>query len=166
MKVLLIALCFLFSFPTVAQQNVNNDKFHEFDFWLGEWDVYNKGDDTIRAESYIQTVIDSFAIQENYAVLGSPYKGKSFNKYNPQLDRWEQFWVDNGGLSLFLTGGLDEKGSMVLGSEGVNSKGQKTWNQISWTLLDDGSVNQIWLAKTADGDWLTLFDGIYKKKGG
>lgn len=62
----LICTALLFCFVQLsAQQSTPIEKFHEFDFWLGEWDVYNKGDDSIRAESFIQTVIDSFAIQEN-----------------------------------------------------------------------------------------------------
>ena len=164
MRFTLFLACLITFSAVFGQTNPQPEKFHEFDFWLGEWYVYNKGDDTIRAESIIQSVIDSFAIQENYQVLGNPYQGKSFNKYNPQKDQWEQFWVDNSGLSLFITGGLDEKGRMVMGNETIDSVGHKTWNEISWELLPDNSVNQIWKTKVEGGAWRILFDGIYRRK--
>jgi hypothetical protein len=166
LRSLLLIITTLFIFTSVQSQNaVDKSKFHEFDFWLGEWDVYVKTDlENKIAESYIQSVIDSFAIQENYSVIGGPYQGKSFNKYNPQLDRWEQFWVDNGGLSLFITGGLNSEGKMILASETKDDLGIITINQISWQFLKNGQVNQIWKSKVGDAEWAVLFDGIYKRK--
>ncbi len=159
----LLVLCFAIPVPLIGQSNLAQ-KIHEFDFWLGEWNVYNKGDDTIRAYSHIESIIDSLAIQENYQVLKGKFKGKSFNKYNPVLDQWEQFWVDNSGTSLFITGGLDNNGRMVLGNEQLNTDGKRTWNEISWKLLEDGTVNQIWRTKKEGEEWQIVFDGIYKRK--
>ena len=38
----------------------------------------------------------------------SDYAGKSYNVYNPDLKRWEQFWVDNVGGMIHFYGGLKD----------------------------------------------------------
>jgi len=70
------------------------------------------------------------ALLENYNALGSAYKGKSLNKYNPKSGKWEQFWVDNSGLSLYLSGSFSN-GSMILDDVG-NEAGNKEYNRIVW----------------------------------
>lgn len=166
MKIIFVITILMLSsqFNLKAQITDTKEKYHEFDFWLGEWDVYNKGEETIQAHSLIESVIDSFAIQENYRVIGGSFKGKSFNKFNPQTSQWEQFWVDNGGLSLLIKGGLDDKGRMVMGNENIDSTGTITKNEISWELLNNGNVNQIWRTKIDNAEWTIVFDGVYKRR--
>jgi hypothetical protein len=39
------------------------------------------------------------------------HAGKSYNTFNPNLKRWEQFWVDNGAGMIHFYGGL--KGNVM-----------------------------------------------------
>jgi len=39
---------------------------------------------------------------------GNPYAGKSYNTYNAALKRWEQYWADNSGGTIFFYGGLKD----------------------------------------------------------
>jgi hypothetical protein len=115
MRKTLIFLLFISSFRLLAQQPDKELKalYHQFDFWLGKWDVYKYGTDVLAGKSHIESIIDSVGIQENYTVVKGAYTGKSLNKYNPDKKRWEQYWIDNSGLTLFLAGGLID-GKMVL----------------------------------------------------
>jgi len=76
--VLLIILSLTYS--SHAQQSPSDPElkaeYHHFDFWLGEWDVYANGTENLL--------------------------GKSLNTYNKSTGKWEQYWIDNGGLVLKL----------------------------------------------------------------
>ncbi|MEO0898021.1 MAG: hypothetical protein AAFY71_16550 [Bacteroidota bacterium] len=147
---MLMGIGFLF-----AQQSISpKASFHEFDFWLGEWNVYKFDTDTLVGYSRIETIIDSVAILENYRTSKGSYQGKSINKFDPQTGKWDQFWVDNSGLTLKIQGELVD-GNMVLGNTG---------NRITWSPLEGNRVRQKWEAKQADGSWKVVFDGEYRKK--
>ena len=135
--------------------------YHQFDFWLGNWDVYKFGTDTIAGKSRIEQIIDGVGIIENYITKGK-YEGKSLNKYNPAKQRWEQYWIDNSGLTLFLTGGF-VNGKMILSDE-ISGDSKQGINQIVWEKLQNGNVRQTWnLSKNGGKTWTILFDGEYKK---
>lgn len=147
--ILILSLC-----STLVFGQKTNEHFHDFDFWLGEWNVYKFGTDTLVGKSQIQSIIDSVGIMENYKSTQSLYQGKSLNKYDPQLKKWDQFWVDNGGLTLRIQGGLVD-GSMVMGNE---------TNEITWTPLEGDRVRQTWkIRKAKDAAWKKAFDGEYKR---
>jgi len=146
-----------------AQDSIpfNQQKFSEFSFWVGEWDVYKYGTDTIVGKSSIKSIVDGKGLSEHYSSLAYPYHGTSLNKYNPVNGRWEQFWVDNSGLSLFIHGGIEE-GKMILGNEVVRS-GKKILNRITWTPMENNEVCQCWDQSYDEGkNWKNVFDGHYK----
>lgn len=173
MKKTIIAL-FLFS-STISFSQINlcqNPHVHDFDFWLGKWDVYNLANNQLVGDSYIQTINDSCAIQEHYSNQKANYAGTSINKYNFENKQWEQYWVDNGGLTLHLIGNLQGK-NMVLEGASVQTNttvldGQEiktTLNKITWHNNADGTVRQHWQTSNDNGKtWQTSFDGLYKRK--
>ncbi|HEV7780542.1 MAG TPA: tetratricopeptide repeat protein [Chitinophagaceae bacterium] len=65
----------------------------EFDFWVGEWDVYNPGN-LLVGHSLIQKIAGECVILENWTGLrGGTYEGKSVNFYDPAKEKWQQFWM-------------------------------------------------------------------------
>lgn len=163
---LIFLTLFLFSTTQMMSQNdAKTDliaKFGEFNFWIGDWNVYKFGTDTIVGLSKIESILNSTAIRETYESTRGKYKGTSLNKYNPRTKIWEQFWIDNGGLSLLIQGGIVD-GKMVLANVEENEKG-KTHNRITWTPNADKTVRQEW-EQSADGEvWKKVFDGHYKPK--
>ncbi len=164
---LIFSLFLVLCLGSNSMAQVQNDSLvalsHQFDFWLGEWDVYKTQTDTIVGDSFIESINDSTAIQEHYKAVGSPYKGTSLNKYNFLSGQWEQYWIDNGGLTLHLSGGLID-GKMVLENEMVYPQGKVT-NRITWSYDDTSdTVRQVW-EQGPDGETLqVVFDGTYKRK--
>ena len=164
-KTIHIFLFLLAAQQIMAQQPNTNVKkmYHQFDFWLGHWDVYIFGTDTLVGESHIQTIIDSVGILENYTTKSGHYSGKSLNKYNPEKQRWEQYWIDNSGLTLFLTGGM-EKNKMIL-TDLEYGDPEKGLNKIVWEKLDKDRVRQTWSVSKDNGKtWKVVFDGEYRRK--
>ncbi len=145
-----------------AQGSMLKTKYHQFDFWLGKWDVYKFGTDTIVGKSHIESIIDSVGVLENYSVVKGKYVGKSLNKFNPNKKRWEQYWIDNSGLTLFLSGNLID-GKMVM-DDAEMGDAKAGLNQIVWEKMKNGSVRQTWNMSNDNGKtWTVLFDGEYKK---
>ncbi|MGH9591957.1 MAG: hypothetical protein ACRD5L_02620, partial [Bryobacteraceae bacterium] len=81
-------------------------EFRQFDYWVGDWDVTSTNDGIARGTSHISREMNGCVIWENWTSVGGPFFGKSYNTYNPNLQRWEQYWVDNGAGVAFFTGHL------------------------------------------------------------
>lgn len=162
-QLIIITGCLLFFVGLgLAQDQQATEKFKEFNFWEGDWKVYKTGTDSIVGKSKIKAILKNMAIRENYKVHKGEYKGTSLNKYNQNKGKWEQFWVDNTGLTLHLEGGL-QGNKMVM--ETAKGSGGSVIDKISWENKSDGTVRQIWTqSKDNKQTWKTLFDGTYVKE--
>lgn len=154
----------------VTAQNQGNPcdqpKLHEFDFWIGDWNVYKYGTDTLIGYNTITPVAGGCALQENWRSAIGPSVGTSLNKYAFSLQKWQQMWVDNSGQTLQLSGQYMD-GKMVMSNEQISRDGtRKINNRISWINMPDASIRQLWEQSTDDGQsWTVVFDGWYKMKG-
>lgn len=141
-----------------AQCNCCAEANRQFDFWIGDWEVFNPNG-KMAGTNTIQVAQDSCVLVEHWKSFNGKSTGTSFNYYNASDSTWNQTWVDNQGGSLNLKGRWNGT-SMVL-EENTNG----TINRISWTPQKDGSVRQFWeLRKAGEDTWKPLFDGIYKRK--
>ncbi len=137
-------------------------EIHDFDFWIGDWEVTAKG--KVAGYNRIEPILGGRVLQENYTTPGA-YAGHSFNLYNAPAKRWEQYWVDVTGLSLHLTGGLNETGAMVLQGDRVQPDGSTVTDRITWTPNADGTVRQHWeVSEDGGATWSTAFDGLYSPR--
>ncbi len=145
-----------------AQQTAPCDgaPHRQFDFWIGEWDVYLP-DGRVAGSNSIQPKLGGCVLHERWTSAGS-HAGESFNIRGP--DGWHQSWVDNGGLLLLLDGGLVGK-AMVMTGTTKDAAGRSVLNRITWTPISADSVRQHWEVSTNAGtDWSTAFDGMYVRK--
>ena len=130
--------------------------FRDFDFWVGEWDVYGPKGKPV-GHSRIEKILGDCVISEHWQGQGGT-DGRSHNMFDSARDRWTQFWVDNGGNALLLHGGLKD-GAMLLQSDDGTQR-------ITWTPQADGRVRQHWESSKDGGQtWTTAFDGWYQKTG-
>lgn len=136
---------------------------HQFDFWVGKWDVYPKSKPGKKvAESLIESLYDGCGIRENWMPLKGG-KGGSLNAYDPIKKQWRQFWTDASGSSALFTGGWNGQAMVI---EGVwpqpGHPGQIT--RITYTARKDGSVEQAGQSSDDGGkSWQKSFDLIYRK---
>lgn len=137
---------------------------HQFDFWIGEWDVTTP-DGKPAGSSRIEQIANGAGLLENWTGYPVPSggNGKSLNAYNQAKKQWQQFWVGGGGGVLELAGGLIDGNMVMTGEHAV--RGRHLTERITWTPNPDGSVRQHW-EQSADGGktWTTAFDGLYRKK--
>ncbi|MHA7871258.1 MAG: tetratricopeptide repeat protein [Hyphococcus sp.] len=143
-----------------------DEEYRHFDFWLGQWDVTGAGASAPTAKSSITAHHGGCAVLEQYEVNSGAYTGMSINFYDNVRDVWHQSWMANNGAPIYLEGGLNEDGAMVLSDEGLAiSEASGSINRVTWTPNDDGSVRQFWEVSSDGGEtWSTAFDGLYVRK--
>jgi hypothetical protein len=175
-KIALVVSCF--ATATLAQEQAvespeppgpvceSTKAFNDFDFWLGEWDVYSNDDSRqLQGSNSITKHHKNCLIMENWTnVQGGT--GRSMNYFDPVEDQWRQLWVA-GGYSIDYTGGLDESGSMVLnGKINYYKTGKSHAFRGMWTPNADGSVRQFFEQQDPENQqWAVWFDGLYINKG-
>jgi hypothetical protein len=130
-------------------------EFHQLDFWVGRWDVYPTGKDTLVAHSLIEKVYGC-GIRENWMPF-SNQPGGSLSVYVPGEKHWEQFWIDSGGSRAFFTGGWNGSAMVISGKWGGPLV------RMSYAKNADGSVRQWGEQSTDDGKtWAPNFDFTYR----
>ncbi len=138
-------------------------EFHQFDFWIGDWDVTNpQGKPAGR--NRIEAIVGGCAISEDWTGAGGT-NGKSHSAWDARNKRWNQYWVDTDGTVLYLSGEFKD-GRMVLGGDQVDpATGKRSPQRVTWTPNKDGSVRQLWEGSDDGGTtWATVFDGLYRKR--
>jgi hypothetical protein len=137
---------------------------HEFDFWLGDWDVVTP-DGKPAGTNRVESVSGGRGLLENWVAhpAAGGGNGKSLNCYNAAKQQWQQFWVGSGGGVLELAGGFADGKMVLTGTHRVG--GRNFTERISWRLNPDGTVRQYW-EQSPDGGktWNPIFEGIYRRK--
>lgn len=137
----------------------------QFDFWVGEWDVYPTGTDKLVAKSRIERLHDGCVIREQWMPIGRG-GGSSLNNYDPNARRWRQTWVDSSNARVEFEGGM-EGGAMVLSGfwKDVNGPGQDGTIRMRYTREKDGAVRQLGEVSTDGGrSWSPSFDFTYRPR--
>jgi len=158
-----LLLCFLLPFFYYGQGvPCSSIEFDQFDFWLGEWEVYDTNG-VIVGESKISKQYNNCLLLEEWKSTAQN-RGTSYNYFNPQDNSWNQLWIDNQGGVLELKG-VFEGNQMLLESKPFKRQNSFVINQIRWVNQDNGTIAQIWEIYTSEKKLVsTLFHGIYKRK--
>ena len=146
--------------PPAPGERCKQPEFHQFDFWLGEWDVTSQGKPA--GHSHIEAILLNCAVSENWSGTQGG-NGKSYNSYDPLTKHWQQFWVSEQANTLLLRGGLQGASMVMVGEHPSPQDGKPQQERITWTPNADGSVRQLWEQSNDSGKtWAVAFDGLYR----
>ena len=148
--------------PTVLPCEAD-DRFREFDFWVGEWDVHG-ADGTLQGENTIRSEQAGCVLIENWrGVQGST--GMSINYLDKRTNEWVQIWHAASGYLIDIRGGLTDDGMLLRGTIHYIANGQTAPFRGLWTPLPDGRVRQYFEQSSDDGEtWQPWFEGFYSRK--
>jgi tetratricopeptide (TPR) repeat protein len=137
----------------------------QFDFWIGEWRVVQTGTDAPQVgTSRIELVHNGCVILENWTSARSPYAGQSFNIYNTDLKRWEQYWVDNAGGTIFFHGGLNQNVMDYWTDDVPQADGRKLRRHLQFFNIDAKTVRQFSQGSNDGGKtWFVEYDFTYHR---
>ena len=170
-KGLLFFLTLIMAFYMGAQKTpcTTDPVYRQFDFWIGEWDVYAKNGKEA-GDSRIDLILDSCIILENWKSAnvsqGVYYAGKSFNTYNSTSKQWQQTWVDNvGGSTEFLEGHFENNKMTFQTKPFQFSKDTVAVRRLTFYNLDVNKVRQHGeISKDGGRTWSTEYDLEYRRK--
>jgi len=151
--------------PAPMPRDCHGAENGQFDFWVGDWNVYEWGKED-NGEEPAHNVVTKFyegcTVREEYTTPGG-YSGTSLNFYDRFDGHWHQTWIDSSGTPLYLVGGLED-GKMVLSDDPQDARPR---SRITWAAQPDGSVRQTWeLSRDQGATWEVVFDGRYVRAGG
>ena len=144
---------------SAAQPNSDREVYRQFDFWIGDWDVFDGkgrkvGSNTITKDQ------KGFLLTEKWSNTDGG-TGTSINYYDPSEQKWKQTWVDAGGNIVHYSGGL-RSGKMSFDGRLTRPNGEVFACRVSYTQNKDGSVRQLIEHSNTDGrTWIIYFDGRY-----
>ncbi len=138
--------------------------FRQFDFWVGEWDVYNNANGNLAGRNRIESRENGCVLVENWT-SSSGGTGMSMNFYDSLTENWRQVWIASA-YSIDILGGLNQEGAMVLEGQIHNYRSSKSFDfRGTWTPNDDGTVRQFFEQKNPEsGEWQVWFDGRYQPR--
>lgn len=167
-------LALLFAAPALAQSRppppppyrCDGAAHRAFDFWLGRWDAYITGSDTLAGRSQIEAVDAGCVITEQWtSVAGPAFSGRSLNAFDATTGKWVQVWMDSGGEITRYEGG-PVQGGMVLTAPDEAKPGRpgKAHLRMTFHANADGTVRQLGERSTDGGNvWATAYDFTYRK---
>ena len=140
----------------------NRPEAHQFDFWIGEWDVLVNGKPA--GINRIEKILNGCVLQENWTSAGG-VEGKSWNWYDIGDGKWHQLWLAaQGPPALRLSGGFADN---VMKYEGTSlgPGGATRMNRLQFFKLSDDGIRQLW-EQSSDGGktWTAVFDGEYRRR--
>lgn len=131
----------------------------QFDFWIGEWDVFNLLGQKA-GTSVIQQVAEGCGVLENWtSTLGGT--GKSINFFDPATVKWYQYWIGANGEPHRYEG-IYKDGAMRFEGE---SQAGNVRTRLTFFNLDANTVRQLAERSTDEGKtWTTTFDFKYVRR--
>jgi hypothetical protein len=88
--------------------------YHEFDFWIGNWDVRGPAGG-FSGTNVVKSRLDGCVVEENWTSAGVGF-GRSLNFYDAAANTWSQMWVASSGCGngVIIIEGTVENGVMTM----------------------------------------------------
>jgi hypothetical protein len=144
--------------------------YHQFDFWLGDWRVYDGVTGQLVATDHIELQFAGCVVQQTLSFVTDMYRrpgvayrlaGASTSRFDGQ--QWLQLWVDNQWGAIIMKGAPTKEAAMVLDTV-IPSRGRDV--RLIWKLEPGGVVRILQdVADTGSGKWEQYGDLIYRRAG-
>ena len=140
-----------FSKPTFC----SGPEYRQFDFWVGDWDVFDAGKTEVVARARVDRILDGCVLREDYERVNGGLHGQSLSLYDASRKIWHQSWATNRGELLTIEGKLTDGEMVLAGAERAADGAEKlvrgAWKPINGsvqetavTSLDGGKTWQLW----------------------
>jgi len=161
--------CLAFAFSALAARAqppapppCASSEYHQFDFWLGRWDVFRADTRQLVAHSLIEKLYGGCAVRENWMPLVGG-GGGSLNAYRATEHRWRQVWIDSMNNFNSYAGAI-QHGVMVMKGISHAASGSAAPEKMTFEPRPDGSVIQTGFRSVGKGaSWTISYRFIYRR---
>lgn len=137
--------------------------FHQQDFTIGDWDVYEGTTKT--AEVKLEKALKECAIRETWtSVDGTSVNGLGLFMYSRLLKSWGYFWVADNGWTTAFTGAMQQPDRMLYATEAPLPSGGRRLRRWTLALQSDGSVQELSVGSNDGKAWTTDYELIWRKR--
>lgn len=158
----LAVILFLFTRSVFGQAGTSlcsAPEYHQLDFWIGDWDVFEAGSAKPVAHVSVDRILDGCALHEHYEDTDG-HRGQSFSTYDAGRKQWRQSWYTNRGKSLELVG-QKENDVIALAGTDYDSSPQSLVRGV-WKPLN-GTVQETAVTSDDNGKtWKPWFDLAFR----
>lgn len=154
--------------PILTAPACETPQHHQFDFWLGEWQVFDAATNQLVAFDRIEKLYEGCIVQQSmnfvtdlYRRPGATYRlaGISVNRYDGEA--WMEMWADNQWGAIALRGAPEAGAAMVLKT--ITPSRHRDL-KIVWEQHAEGSVRILqYVAPAGSGKWQKYGDLIYRR---
>jgi DICT domain-containing protein len=139
-------------------------EYHQFDFWLGDWDAFDiDKPDVVVARTKITSILNGCAVLEEYDQSDGMH-GRSFSIYDATRKVWHQTWVTNNGRLLVIEGCF-ESGTMILaGIDHPAGQAQERHIRGIWKPESGGVRETAQTSSDGGKTWQPWFDIFFRKQ--
>jgi ketosteroid isomerase-like protein len=136
-------------------------EYHQFDFWIGNWDVFDVDNPNTQVASVrVDRILGECVLREDYQDTNG-HLGQSFTIYDAPQKLWRQSWVTNRGELLLLDGSF-QSGEMTLNAVEHTSDGKTKQIRGTWKPVE-GGVRETAVSSTDGGKtWKPWFDLMFR----
>jgi hypothetical protein len=149
--------------PAPRPPTCDGAEYRQFDFWVGEWQVFDRASGAAAGMSRIEKLYGGCVLRENWTSPG--FTGGSLNTWSKADGKWHQAWMDQAGAFRHFVGALDD-GRMVLVASQPDPAhpGRALEVRLAFTPQADGSVRQ-YSDVSSDGGatWRPRYDFLYRR---
>jgi hypothetical protein len=149
--------------PVDPPRNCTTPEHRQFDFWIGQWDVYKTGTQERVARIEIEKLYGGCVLRESWKPF-SLRSGGSFSSYDPDDGAWHMYWTDAQNARVAFRGGMSD-GAMKLTGEWRNYEGPGQHRMTRHVYYrGDGDTVRHRGEVSADGgiSWAVEFDFTYR----
>jgi hypothetical protein len=135
-------------------------EYHQFDFWVGDWDAFEDGAATPDARLHVDRILNGCVVREGYQDTNG-MKGQSLSIYDSSRNVWHQTWVTNRGRLLVIEGGFTNE-EMVLTGTDLTESGLKRQVRGRWKAVKGGVRETADTSLDGGKTWKPWFDILFR----
>ncbi|MFZ0213019.1 MAG: hypothetical protein WBE20_13470 [Candidatus Acidiferrales bacterium] len=136
-------------------------EYHQFDFWIGDWDGFDVDKPgVVAARNHVDRILDGCVLREDYRGMDGS-EGQSFTIYDATRKVWHQTWVTNRGKLLVIEGNV-QNGEMVLRGVDRLANGPKRQVRGTWKSVMEGVRETAVISTDGGKTWKPWFDMLFR----
>jgi hypothetical protein len=135
--------------------------YHQFDFWIGDWDVFDIASPSKQvARVHVDSILNGCVLREDYKATDG-HAGESFSIFDATRQVWHQTWVTDHGRLLMIEGGMQD-GAIILEGTDRTSDGRDRRVRGVWKSAPDGVHERALTSLDGGKSWTQWFDLLFR----
>lgn len=135
-------------------------QYHQLDFWLGNWLVYDHDGKGPRvARDAVSATLGGCVILEEYRP-NDGHDGDGVFIYDASRRIWHQTWATGSGHLLIVEGRF-QQGVLTMSGSNLGDDGKRVWYRATWKRQHGGVRQTALTSKDGGRSWQPAWDILF-----